>query len=284
MLFPTPSANSKHKTAAQFVFATLKAAFGFFVVAQLVLTSNPVLAKSSVPSTKQYRTVITESWTEEWDADQCQWVKVGDSQYSKRVEALSTITDAIANGPPVLDAPKQARYTQPAPPKPSGAALGQYGPFLVTTPMQAIMVGATNVRSPQDFDAMLRDFPGIRSLNMVEAPGTNHDIANLAVGRKIRAAGLSTHVPHNGSVRSGAVELFLAGVNRSIDKGAMFAVHSWRDYNGREPRDFSKDHPANRLYIDYYVDMGMSEQTAQKFYDEHRSQAFGLNHLRFLAK
>lgn len=267
MLNPPPNTSLPHTLRALSLLDLIKNILGLFVIAQLAFGSNPVLAKSSVPSTKQYRTVITESWTEEWDANQCQWVKVGDSQYSKRVEALSTITAAIANGAAVLDAPKQARNGQIAPTNPSGAALGQYGPFLVTTPVQAIMVGATNVRSPQDFDAMLRDFPGIRSLNMVEAPGTSHDIANLAVGRKIRAAGLSTHVPQNGSVRSGAVELFLAGVNRSIDNGAVFAVHSWRDYDGREPADFAKNHPANRLYINYYVDMGMSEQTAHEFYD-----------------
>jgi hypothetical protein len=101
---------------------------------------------------------------------------------------------------------------------------------------------------------------------MIEAPGTRHDIANLQLGRMIRAAGLSTHVPNGGSVRSGAVELFLAGATRTMDDGALFAVHSWLDTYGREPGDFPEDHPANRLYLDYYVEMGMSETQARAFY------------------
>jgi len=263
MLTPTPNTSRPHTVRAMSFLDLIKNILGLFVVAQLAFGSNPVLAKSSLSSTNQYRTVVTESWTEEWDENQCHWVKVGDSQISTRVEALPKIAGAIANGAPALDAPDALTAT----PKPSGAALGRYGPFLVATATKALMVGATNVRSPQDFDAMMRDHPGISILNMVEAPGTTHDIANLAVGRKIRAAGISTHVPRNGSVRSGAVELFLAGQTRSIDDGAVFAVHSWRDYNGREPDDFARDHPVNRFYLDYYVEMGMSEQRASDFYD-----------------
>ena len=87
---------------------------------------------------------------------------------------------------------------------------------------------------------------------MVEAPGTDNDIANLAVGRRIRAAGLATYVPRGGSVRSGAVELFLAGVERQIDDGAEFAVHSWLDNHGREANDFAADDPAHRLWSKVY--------------------------------
>jgi hypothetical protein len=113
---------------------------------------------------------------------------------------------------------------------------------------------------------MLRDYPGIEVLEMVDAPGTNNDIANLAIGRRIRAVGIRTHVPNGGSVRSGAVELFLAGETRTIDDGARFAVHSWLDNYGREPGDFAPDAPENRLYLDYYVEMGMSESRAREFY------------------
>lgn len=67
-------------------------------------------------------------------------------------------------------------------------------------------------------------------------------------------------------MRSGAVELFLAGVTRTMEEGATFAVHSWLDNHGREADDFAPDHPAHRLYLDYYVEMGMSEPQAREFY------------------
>jgi hypothetical protein len=144
--------------------------------------------------------------------------------------------------------------------------LAQYGPFIVIDAGRAAIIGSTDSISPHHFDAMLRDFPQISVLEMVEAPGTSNDIANLAVGRRIRAAGLNTLVPVGGSVRSGAVELFLAGAIRTVEEGAQFAVHSWLDNHGREPDDFAADHPANRLYLDYYVEMGMSEARAREFY------------------
>ncbi len=107
----------------------------------------------------------------------------------------------------------------------------------------------------------------VEQLDMVECPGTRDDRANLKVGRMIRAAGLVTHVPAIGSVRSGAVELFLAGVDRDIAHGAEFAVHSWMDAYGREADDFSFDAPENRQYLDYYREMGMSTDQARAFYD-----------------
>jgi hypothetical protein len=47
------------------------------------------------------------------------------------------------------------------------------------------------------------------------------------------------------------------GRERRIDNGAEFAVHSWRDRQGREARDFAADAAPNRNYLDYYREMGM---------------------------
>ena len=145
---------------------------------------------------------------------------------------------------------------------PGGAA---YGPFRVLDEHRAALVDATDAASPRAFAAMLRDHPAIAAIEMVECPGTDDDTANLALGRMIRAAGIATHVPANGSVRSGAVELFLAGATRQIDDGAEFAVHAWRDSDGLGPRDFAADSPVNRAYLDYYREMGVADPHG--FYD-----------------
>ncbi|WP_152553604.1 alpha/beta hydrolase [Erythrobacter longus] len=230
------------------------------------LGSGALMAQTFDVSHTGARTVETQSWIEEWDPVQGRWVKVADDAAGDQADALPTVVTTIVNGRAVSQTRSAARYAQPVPAKRPEMALAQYGPFLVTSPDVARMVGSTNGLSPQHFDAMLRDFPGIKTLEMVEAPGTSNDIANLAVGRKIREAGISTHVPRGGSVRSGAVELFLAGHTRSIDEGATFAVHSWLDNHGREADDFAADHPAHRLYLDYYVEMGMSSRQAREFY------------------
>ena len=79
--------------------------------------------------------------------------------------------------------------------------VAQYGPFRVLDYRRVALVGETDATTPGYFRAMMRDFPDLEQLDMVECPGTRDDRANLQVGRMIRAAGLVTHVPAVGSVR-----------------------------------------------------------------------------------
>ena len=224
----------------------MKQIAAFFAIFQLLFVGAPALAQDYYGGT---RTVVTQSWVEEWDPVTQQWVRVSDVSPAE-VEEVHVAT----------------RYAQPIAPRGMEPMLAQYGPFVVTSPTRAQLVGSTDRNSPAQFDAMLRDFPEIAVLDMVEAPGTSNDIANLKVARRIRAEGIATHVPNGGSVRSGAVEIFLAGATRTMDDGALFAVHSWLDNHGREADDFPPDHAAHRLYIDFYVEMGMTERQAREFY------------------
>jgi hypothetical protein len=131
---------------------------------------------------------------------------------------------------------------------------------------RAALVDVTDSASPAQFAAMLKAYPNIATLEMIEAPGTEDDRANLKLGRMIRARGITTHVPPGGSVRSGGVELFLAGKKRIADPGAEFAVHAWMDEDGREATDYAASAPENRAYVDYYVEMGLPEPQARSFY------------------
>ena len=149
---------------------------------------------------------------------------------------------------------------------PDFKSIDAFGPFRVIDTGRAALVRETDSRSPDAFKAMLRAYPGIRTIEFVECPGTLDDVANLQLGRMIRARGLDTDVPDGGSVRSGAVELFLAGLHRRADADADFAVHSWRDDTGRQPSDVPEADPVNRTYIAYYRQMGLSAEKAEAFY------------------
>ena len=149
---------------------------------------------------------------------------------------------------------------------PVPAGIAAYGPFRVLDPARAALVDVTDERSPAQFAALLRDYPGVGMLEMVECPGTADDRANLALGRLLHARGIATYVPAGGSVRSGAVELFLAGARRIADPGAEFAVHAWADEGGLEPGDYAASAPENRAYLDYYREMGLSAAAAAAFY------------------
>jgi len=220
-------------------------------LALATLLSQPALAQ----------VVSVETWVEEWDHAAQKWVRVEDG------------ANRLARRP---DSYRPNIYS-PAVPKAGTAekaALASYGPFRVIDHNHAELVGATNRASPADFLTMLTDYPAIGTLRLIEAPGTDDDRANMRVARMIRAAGIETHVPNGGSVRSGAVELFLAGATRRIDDGAEFAVHSWIDSHGRQPHDFAEDARPNRMYLDYYQEMGMSRDDARAFYSMTNSVGF----------
>ncbi len=199
-----------------------------------------------VATPAQARVVSVETWVEEWNPATGAWVR-------------------IERGADRFVAPSVA---------PAAPIAQQYGPFRVIDGTRAQLVGITDARAPAQFAAMLRDHPTLATLEMIECPGTDDDQANLRVGRMIRAAGLETHVPRGGSVRSGAVELFLAGASRRIDDGAEFAVHSWLDDWGREAREVAADAPEHRAYLAYYREMGMAEDEASAFYAMTNSVGF----------
>jgi len=148
----------------------------------------------------------------------------------------------------------------------SPKGLAVFGPFRVLDRTRAALVGVTDAHSPTAFAAMVRAFPQIALLEMVDCPGTEDDRANLRLGRMIRERGLVTYVPAGGSVRSGGVELFLAGVRRVAAPKAEFAVHAWMDEDGREAQDYAPSAPENRKYLEYYRHMGLSETQARSFY------------------
>ena len=158
------------------------------------------------------------------------------------------------------------------------SALGRFGPFYVTDDKTAQMVGIVDAATPADFRKLVGAHPGIKTLILKECPGTEDDDANLELARMVRKAGLTTIVPKDGSVRSGGVELFLAGVKRVAEPGAEFGVHSWQDDEGREAKDYPPGAPIHMAYLNYYRDMGMTPEQAKAFYDFTNAKPFSSIH------
>lgn len=166
------------------------------------------------------------------------------------------------------------RFVSPQQAQAERSAIAAYGPFRVLDGSHAALVGITDSDSPGQFAQMLADFPGIATLAFIECPGTFDDRANLQLGRMIRGHGLAVEVPEGGSVRSGAVELVLAGSNLIIADGAEFAVHAWLDDRGLGARDYALDSPEHARYLDYYLEMGMTRDGAAQFYAMTNSVPF----------
>lgn len=142
----------------------------------------------------------------------------------------------------------------------------RFGPFVIVSADKARLVGVTDSGSPAAFLAMIEAYPAIRALELVDCAGTSDDIANLRLGRMIRQHGIATIAPAGASVRSGAVDIFLAGAQRTAAADARFAVHAWLSADGREAGATQADDPARTAYERYYRDMGLAADDARAFY------------------
>ena len=196
----------------------------------IVALCAAVLALAPAPAHAQQMVIVTTtvSWTYEDTDDDGHAI-------DENVALLDDETLADTPADKTLEAAR--RYA----PHPTLATLGhaqaRFGPFSVINGQTARMAGDVDGRTPRQFAAMLAAHPGIKRLEMLDCPGSLDEAANLILARAIRRAGMETVVPSGGSVRSGAVELWLAGAVRRAAPDAEFGVHSWIDEEGREAND-----------------------------------------------
>lgn len=175
-------------------------------------------------------------------------------------DALAADGDASAHGSATR------RYAPSAALATLGRAKAEYGPFAVIDATTVRMTGDVDSGTPRQFAAMLAAYPTLKRLEMIDCPGSLDEAANLILARAIRRAGMETVVPSGGSVRSGAVELWMAGAKRSAAPDAEFGVHSWADEYGREARDYPESDPVHAEYLSYYREMGLDDAKARAFY------------------
>jgi hypothetical protein len=157
---------------------------------------------------------------------------------------------------------------------PQTTAIARFGPFAVADAKTVELYGTIDAHSPEEFRKLVAAYPGVSLIRMIECPGTLDDEANFEVARMVRARGMATLVPATGSVRSGGVELFLAGVKRTAETGAEFGVHSWQDDEGQQAKDAPADDDTASEYVNYYKAMGLAPDTAKAFYAFTNKTAF----------
>ncbi|GAB5509029.1 MAG: hypothetical protein Rhims3KO_04300 [Hyphomicrobiales bacterium] len=123
----------------------------------------------------------------------------------------------------------------------------------------AWLEGEIETRSLADFDHFMAGNPDTRLLIFYDVPGSGDDITNIALSARIRALGLDTYAPGDSFIASGGVDLFLAGVERTIDCGAQLGVHSWQAGDGVEGSELPRTDPEHHLYLDYYRSIGVAD-------------------------
>lgn len=119
--------------------------------------------------------------------------------------------------------------------------------------------GVVNARSFESVYHILEDEPGVHTVVLTYVPGSNDDEVNLKLGRLLHDIGMITYLPAQAEVASGGTDLFLAGVERIVERGARIGVHSWSDDGAGSGAALPRDHPEHERYLDYYRDIGIDE-------------------------
>jgi len=141
-----------------------------------------------------------------------------------------------------------------------------YGIFTSQDEETVIMNGLIDSDIPEYWSNYIADFPQTNQMILKDCPGSTDDIANWEAARSIRNYGLTTHLPADAIIASGAVDLFLAGTSRTREAGSQIGVHAWEDGNGNEATDYPVGDAEHQGAIDYYIDMGFSQADAEAFY------------------
>lgn len=124
--------------------------------------------------------------------------------------------------------------------------------------------GTTYSSSLSDFQSFLRKNPDVKTLVLKDMPGTVDSQTNISIARLIRREGLSTHLERDSEIASGAVDLFIAGKERTMECGARIGVHSWSISNEGAMIETPAIHPRNlgvdrfqRFHERFLIDMGV---------------------------
>ena len=124
--------------------------------------------------------------------------------------------------------------------------------------------GVIDQDSHVEMHAALHDAPQVATLVFTAVPGSTDDETNLALGRMLRDARVTTYLPAEGMIASGGTDLFLAGSRRFVETGARIGVHSWSvggifGVFSPSAASLPRDDPDHAMFLDYYRAMGIPE-------------------------
>lgn len=130
---------------------------------------------------------------------------------------------------------------------------------------EAHINGELGTKTYQQLKNMIDQHPEVKTLVLGQINGSVNDAVNMHTGRILREAGLNTKVLSNSSIASGGVDLFCAGQERIVEKGAKIGIHSWCCLDDLTAVEIPKDHPAHKYQIEYFT-MCLGEQLGPDFY------------------
>jgi len=122
----------------------------------------------------------------------------------------------------------------------------------------AVAYGTIDGCTPGRVMELVLQHPDVSTIVLRDVPGSVDDESNMRACRLIRRHGLATHVPADGEIASGGVDMFLAGVERTVAPGGRLGVHSWGGL-GEAGDSVDRTHEAHAMYLDYGREMGVPD-------------------------
>ncbi len=135
----------------------------------------------------------------------------------------------------------------------------------------AVLHGYIDGSTPSVVQSFISNYPNVTTLVFMQVPGSADDNANLIASQDLRNRGYKHYLPavtaysQDAFIASGGVDMFVGGLIRVVDVDAEVGVHSWSD-GSNDATDFPVGHPYHLSYINYYVNMGFTQQEAEDFY------------------
>lgn len=143
---------------------------------------------------------------------------------------------------------------------PNGARVPGVGGFLEFDGNIAYMAGVIDDRITNRVSTLLSQ-RNIKTVVIVNVPGSNDDNSNTAAALRIRQAGINTHILNGGAIESGGVDFFLAGKGRSVSQNFNIGVHSWAG-GGTSGFQLQNDRNNNNHrvpFLNYYRSIGIQD-------------------------
>ena len=145
---------------------------------------------------------------------------------------------------------------------------------------EAYLSGGLGTVTYSQIKKLVKSNPNVKTIVMTHISGSINDAVNMHTGRLLHENGFTTKVLFNSDIASGGVDLFCAGNNRIVEKGAKIGVHSWCCIDGLTAIEIPKDHPAHKYQLDYFkMALGPEKGPAFYFYTLSASPFDGVHYM-----
>lgn len=130
---------------------------------------------------------------------------------------------------------------------------------------EAYISGTLGTITYNQIKKLIKNNPEVKTLVLTQVSGSVNDDVNMHTGRIIREHGFTTKVLSDSDIASGGVDLFCAGKERIVEKGAKIGIHSWCCVDDKTAIEISRNHPAHQYQLEYFT-MMMGDSIGPAFY------------------